>query len=727
MQRPGEPGTHRVVVVSCTGGVETFPGQSTVRTEEFRPVPGPEDRDLRPWGSWAPSKARWGPFLLLLFLLHLLHLLHLHVPYTLRADEGASPGQRERVLHELHRTIREARAAGRLEEARDLLRQARDLDGGNVFVLGTLEEVETELQVRHLMARAREAMHAGEPELARGILDEARRGGGDEALSAGLAAKVHFTLEEYGKALREVRLALAAGEDDPDLHYIEGVCLQQRRPPTTEDRLGALAAFSRAGLGYRDGLRRTLGVGLELLWKEALAGSLLLGLLLLLAVKAMLSAAENRSSDEMSRIRSEQRRDQRAAEQLKRKMEGLEDRLRRAMLGTTSLMLRVRELVSSLDVEEIHDRLMEILMKNLGARQVQVMHREDTPDGPVLTQVASRGGPAAGGRRAQVLAADGNTVPGWVAVRGEFLYPDKIRRSTGLAHLVRSPGPLPSVLAFPLRIDGAVRAVVNVSEATREGFTEQELRVVESVSDLASLALKNAEVFALSRKDKDMAEQVLRKYLAPQVIDEIMSRKGKIELATERKRVTLLFADVRGFTTLSETLTPEEVVGLLNEFFSEMTSIIHEHRGTLDKYMGDAIMAFYGAPASFGDDALRAVKTALSMVKAHEELKARWQRAGRQPFEIGVGLNTGEVVVGNVGSDVRVDYTAIGDGVNLAARLQGLARGGQVLISESTLSEVESYVEVRELGPLPVKGKAQAVNTFEVLGVREEGRLEVGA
>jgi adenylate cyclase len=203
------------------------------------------------------------------------------------------------------------------------------------------------------------------------------------------------------------------------------------------------------------------------------------------------------------------------------------------------------------------------------------------------------------------------------------------------------------------------------------------------------------------------------------VVKRLVSRPELVELKGRDAHLTILFSDIRGFTSMSETMEPAQVSTLLNEYLGAMTRVIFEHGGTLDKFMGDAVMAFWGDPIPQPDHALRAVRAALEMRAKTEELVAEWQRQGRQPIAAGIGINTGRVVVGNLGSSDFVDYTVIGDDVNLACRLEQVARAGQILLSEATLKEVEGKVTVTALEPVTVKGRAEPVLVYELVGLIE--------
>jgi len=206
-------------------------------------------------------------------------------------------------------------------------------------------------------------------------------------------------------------------------------------------------------------------------------------------------------------------------------------------------------------------------------------------------------------------------------------------------------------------------------------------------------------------KGKKRVTAIFGKYVSEDVAKHILSRE-KIELKGEKRKVSILFADIRGFTSLSEKSSPEKVVKMLNLYLGKMTDAVFEYSGTLDKYMGDSIMAIFGAPLKQKDHALNAVKAALKMQEIAAGLKEK--------VRFGIGINTGDAVVGNMGSEKRMEYTAIGDSVNTASRLCSKAEGEQVLISDDTYRGIKKKIDVRKLGKIKVKGKKKGVVVYEV-------------
>ena len=230
--------------------------------------------------------------------------------------------------------------------------------------------------------------------------------------------------------------------------------------------------------------------------------------------------------------------------------------------------------------------------------------------------------------------------------------------------------------------------------------------------------------FSTEEKDKRQIKKAFSKYVSPDVIEEIVKDPSKLQLGGVRKHIAVLFSDIRGFTTYSEKRKPEEVVSILNEYLDAMTKVVFENKGTLDKYVGDEIMAVFGAPNYESPEisSKRAVISACQMLGKLKELHAKWTKEGLEPLDIGIGINTGEMIVGNMGSELRMDYTVIGDAVNLGARIEALTRqfNAHLIISEATYNYVKDIIDERPLEPIKVKGKNIPVMIYEVLGLKSD-------
>jgi adenylate cyclase len=224
--------------------------------------------------------------------------------------------------------------------------------------------------------------------------------------------------------------------------------------------------------------------------------------------------------------------------------------------------------------------------------------------------------------------------------------------------------------------------------------------------------------------DKRVITEMFGKHVSPELVDAMLAQDDPLKalrLSGKRVKVTVFYSDIRGFTSMSEKMTPEAIYGALNEYFEEMCRIVFAHGGYVDKFIGDCVMAVFSAPEPRPDDAYRAVRCAWDQQQRILEMMTAWAAQGREVFTVGMGLNTGEVVMGNLGSADRLNYTVIGDNVNTAARLYNVAKGGQIIISEPTYEEVKDRFVVNELAPVLVKGKALALRNFEVVGLLAPG------
>ncbi|MFH1683210.1 MAG: adenylate/guanylate cyclase domain-containing protein [Candidatus Woesearchaeota archaeon] len=218
--------------------------------------------------------------------------------------------------------------------------------------------------------------------------------------------------------------------------------------------------------------------------------------------------------------------------------------------------------------------------------------------------------------------------------------------------------------------------------------------------------------------EKAQIKNAFGRYVSPEIIETMLKNKEHDYLKTKKDEVTVLFSDVRGFTKLSENFPSEKIVEMLNEHFNVMTEIILRNKGMVDKFIGDAIMAVWGTPVYLESQSFRAVKAAMEMQKAQKELEKKYSKQGIR-FTVGIGVNTGEAIIGNVGSELKMDYTVMGDTPNTASRICSAAQGGQILISESTYREARKSIKAVKLKPIEAKNKSAPVQVYEVLSVKE--------
>jgi adenylate cyclase len=272
-----------------------------------------------------------------------------------------------------------------------------------------------------------------------------------------------------------------------------------------------------------------------------------------------------------------------------------------------------------------------------------------------------------------------------------------------------------SAMCSPLMAAGdEVLGLLYVDSLTSaNSFSDEDLQFLVAFSGLTASGIRNSR-YADQLQREATVRSNFERYFAPNVAAEIAQQQGAVALGGDRRPLTVLFSDIRGFTSLSERMTPEEIAQLLSDYFSEMVEIVFEHGGTLDKFIGDAVMALWGAPIAHADDTDRALAAAMAMQRSLVALNARWATAGRQQIGVGIGINYGEAFAGNIGSHRRLEYTVIGDAVNTAARLCKNAEAGEILVG-STFREVVRRKDWFEPVPgMTMRGKTNVVDVWRV-------------
>ena len=246
--------------------------------------------------------------------------------------------------------------------------------------------------------------------------------------------------------------------------------------------------------------------------------------------------------------------------------------------------------------------------------------------------------------------------------------------------------------------------------------------VAPCVALLVSCAGAGVSRYATTGRELRQTRGVLERYVAPQLVDYVMSNLGAIHLKGDKRELTILISDVRNFTTMTEKSDPEELIALLDDYLAAMTEIIFKHNGIVDKFIGDGILAYWGAFTPEKNHAEEAALAALEMIERLKELNRQWESQGKQPIAIGIGINTGKVTFGNIGKGKKIEFTVIGDAVNLAARLEGLNKefGTSIVISEETRARLGEHAETRTLGGVKVKGKTIETQVYELRGFATE-------
>jgi adenylate cyclase len=370
-----------------------------------------------------------------------------------------------------------------------------------------------------------------------------------------------------------------------------------------------------------------------------------------------------------------------------------------------------RDINSILNLEKLLDKIIDSIFSVIEADRVFLMLR-DEKSGQLIPKIARD-------RKARVpsqIAVSRTIIDTCLKNKQAILTADAFQDPRFQKGESIATFKIKSAMCVPLWIKDKIIGIIHVDNNLTAGvFKEDDLDLLSALANQSAIAIENARLYENVRSEVRLRSN-LQRYLSPGVVDKIMEESGEISLGGEKKEVTILFADIRDFTGRAEKMDPAAIVEMLNEYFLQMTDLVFKYEGTVDKYIGDCLMAIFGAPFSHSDDPLRAVYCALEMQKQLKSLQEEWRREGREIFEVGIGINTGEVVAGNIGSTQRMEYTVIGDNVNIAERIEEVARGKQILISESTYQKVKGKIKVNKLAPLVLKGKTHPVSVFEVKG-----------
>ncbi len=384
-----------------------------------------------------------------------------------------------------------------------------------------------------------------------------------------------------------------------------------------------------------------------------------------------------------------------------------------------------KALSSKLDLEHICEQVISLACLIEGVERGFVMLFDERGEVAKQTEVRYRD-PASAGSRPQIILS--TRVLELIRKERQPILIDDVsadERFSGSESLKISG--LRSAMCAPLVGKEQLFGVLYVDNLEKaSAFTQDELNVFALVAAQAGAAVDNAMAHEKIAQ-QSLQRSALERFLSPEVVEMVVANPD-IRLGGVNQEVTVMFADIRGFTTMSETMEPGRVVEILNEYFTRVTDVIFDNGGTLDKYIGDAVMAVFGAPISKGNDAAAAVNSAMQIQRLLVELN-RDAAARKWPeLRVGIGINTGNAIAGNIGSPRRLDYTVVGDAVNTAQRLMTNAAGGQILISESTakkLGKTGKTIDLERLPELKVKGRSEAVPVFRVNWVEESAETVV--
>lgn len=375
-----------------------------------------------------------------------------------------------------------------------------------------------------------------------------------------------------------------------------------------------------------------------------------------------------------------------------------------------SLLLEVsKELSKQQELDRLLDKVVDFTFQIMNVDRVSILLLDGKSDELVPRISKSRTGDASAAKHVPQSIAR-KAVEERVAILSDNAAADE--RFKGKSILIQS---VRSAMCTPLMgSDQKVLGILYVDNLTAtHSFADEDLEFLIAFGGLTAVAIENSQLSDRLRREAVVVSNFQR-YFAPNLASQIAQQEGEVALGGTKRPVVVFFSDIRGFTPMSETMNPDEIAGLLTDYFTEMVDIVFEHSGTLDKFMGDAIMALWGAPIAHADDADRAMQCALDQIETLEKMNAKWKESGRQPLAIGIGINFGEVFAGNIGSNRRLEYTVIGDAVNTASRLCSSAGLNEILISEPFYKALKNPPKVEALEPIQVKGKAKKVPVYRV-------------
>jgi adenylate cyclase len=370
------------------------------------------------------------------------------------------------------------------------------------------------------------------------------------------------------------------------------------------------------------------------------------------------------------------------------------------------------------DLKEIFEKATDLIFRGTPADRVVALIADETVDGKILDYslfpIAVRTRDSNTDKSTENLTISRTITQKVMREKVALLSQDaKTDAQFSGAESIVSQG-VRSTICAPLITESNVHGVLYADRLDPfASFSADHLEMISAVAAQTAVTVETVKAHKRLARE-EVARANYSRFMPEYVVKQLLENPNSFRLGGVNQLVTVLFADIRGFTAFSEKEKPEKVVGLLNRYFSVMTDIIFEHGGTLDKYIGDGLMAIFGAPNATEEDALNAVKAAVTMQKRLVQLNTELSVEGYGQISVGIGLHTGEATIGYIGSDKRSEYTAIGDTVNLASRLESNAKGGQILMSEATAAASGNLIPVNKLEPLTVKNRVQPVDVLEV-------------
>ncbi|MBK9070665.1 MAG: FHA domain-containing protein [Myxococcales bacterium] len=371
-----------------------------------------------------------------------------------------------------------------------------------------------------------------------------------------------------------------------------------------------------------------------------------------------------------------------------------------------------RAVGAELDLERLLPKILDQAIELVGADRGAILFMNEHGD-PVPQYVKTKSGKSDNdivlsrtvlseviGNRAAVLSSDATVDSRFAA-----------------AHSIIMQG-IRSTMTLPLLVRDELLGLIHLDSLfASNAFTEKDLQICTGMASQAAIAIQNARLAQRIEQEAQTRAQISR-LIPPSVVEQVVKGELVIEKGGRLSEITMLFSDIRGFTTMSDGTPPQEVVTTLNEYFEIMVDILFRYSGTLDKFVGDEIIGLFGAPIAIENAPLKSVLCAVAMMQGLDEFNRTRAAENLEPIRIGIGINTGTVITGAIGSTRALQYTAIGDAMNVASRLVNLAKAGEIIISEATYSHVAEYIDAMPLPPVRVKGKAEELQVFRVVGLR---------
>ncbi|HEY9071607.1 MAG TPA: adenylate/guanylate cyclase domain-containing protein [Candidatus Ozemobacteraceae bacterium] len=469
-----------------------------------------------------------------------------------------------------------------------------------------------------------------------------------------------------------------------------------------------------------------------------LAAALFLALgVLVLVLRLLFGDRRVRLRDE-SRQQLEKAYADRLRDEFQKKNEELKTRLQQVRRQASMLFGKVKNLTTTLDPAKVFDAITEMLVQEIGvARYILFLHDR----GKNELYPFRWSGYKDEIRELLTLPADRpEHFITWAFARRQLVYRTAALDDPETRGLV-DRNPLPdTIIALPIHVPGESFGVVHIEsfEDNRQEIDEADLRFMSSLGSFMGMALANANVFLQTRaeltstkqlSERELAEkkklkEMFSKYTSSELVDTLLANPGSLHLGGVEKNATILFSDIAGFTAFSAGLTPAQVVASMNEYLSAMTDVVLEHNGEIDKFIGDAVMARFGVLGDLPSSGMAAIRAALGMLDRLRLLQARWAQQGRECFKIRIGIATGSVLAGNIGSERRQEFTVMGSTVNLASRLEALNKEFKttILVDENTFAQVSKEVRAIPHENVQIRGLESKVRVYEIQGLVQTGK-----